>query len=70
VEGSRAVEGTKAMLLSWFGDGELEVCPQCRDRHLLPLWGSASASDRVCVTCGLVPTTAQVNAVEVDKLAG
>ena len=70
MEGPRAVEGTKAMLLSWFGDGELEVCPQCRERHLLPPWGSASASDQVCVTCGLVPTTALVNAVKVDELAG
>lgn len=70
MEGPRAVEGTKAMLLSWFGDGELEVCPQCRERHLLPPWGSASASDQVWVTCGLVPTTALVNAVKVDELAG
>jgi Zn ribbon nucleic-acid-binding protein len=58
------------MLLSWFGDGELELCPQCRERHLLPLWGSATASDRVCVSCGLVPTTALLNAVKADQLAG
>jgi Zn ribbon nucleic-acid-binding protein len=58
------------MLLSWFGDGELEVCPQCLESHLLPLWGSATASDRVCVSCGLVPTTALVNTVTADQLAG
>jgi hypothetical protein len=70
VEGSKAVEGTKTMLLSWFGDGELEVCPQCGERHLLPPWGSASANDRVCVTCGLIPTLALVSAVKVDELSG
>jgi len=58
------------MLLSWFGDGELELCPQCRERHLLPLWGSATASDRVCVSCGLVPATALLNTVKADQLAG
>ena len=68
MEGSRA-KGTKAMLLSWFVDGELEVCPQCGERHLLPPWGSASAGNRVCVTCGLIPTSALVSNVKVDELA-
>jgi hypothetical protein len=58
MEASRAVEGTKEMLLSWFRDDELEICPQCHQRHVLPLWGSATG--RVCVTCGMLSTTAKV----------
>jgi hypothetical protein len=60
VEGSRAVEGTEEMLLSWFGDDELEVCPRCCQKHVLPPWGSATG--RVCVTCGIVSMSAQVDA--------
>jgi hypothetical protein len=56
--GSRAVDGTKEMLLSWFRDDELEVCPRCHQKHVLPLWGSATS--RVCVTCGMLSMTAKV----------
>jgi transposase-like protein len=34
MEGSRAVEGTKEMLLSMFSDDELEVCPRCQQKHV------------------------------------
>ena len=58
MEGSRAVEGTKEMLLSWFRDDELEVCPRCHQRHVLPLWGSPTG--RICVSCGILSTPAEV----------
>jgi hypothetical protein len=54
-QGSRAVEGTKEMLLSWFGDDELEVCPRCHQKQVLPVWGSATG--RICVTSGILSTT-------------
>lgn len=57
MEGSRAVEGTKEMLLSWFRDDELEVCPRCHQRHVLPLRDSATG--RICVTCGMLSTPAK-----------
>lgn len=60
MEATRAVEGTKEMLLSWFSDDELEVCPRCGERQVLPPWGSASG--RVCVTCGVISATAKVEA--------
>jgi len=58
MEGTRAVEGSKEMLLSWFRDDELEVCPRCQRKQILPPWGSATA--RVCVSCGMLPATAEV----------
>ena len=58
MEGSRAVEGTKDMLLSWFRDDELEVCPRCHQKEVLPPWGSAT--DRICVTCGMLSMTEKV----------
>lgn len=58
MEGSRAVEGTKEMLLSMFSDEELEVCPRCQQKHVLPPWGSPSG--RVCVSCGMLSMTAKV----------
>jgi len=38
MEGSRAVEGTKEMLLSWFRDDELDVCPRCHQNEVLRQW--------------------------------
>jgi hypothetical protein len=52
LEDSKALDGTKAMLLSWFGEDELEVCPRCHRNEVLPSWGSATG--RVCLTCGLL----------------
>lgn len=55
MEASRAVESTKEMLLLWFADDELEVCPRCHQKEVLPPWGSATG--RICVTCGMLSTT-------------
>ena len=63
MEASRAVEGTKEMLLSWFADDELEVCPQCQQKEVLPGWGSATG--RICVTCGMLSMTEKGEKVEV-----
>lgn len=57
MEEKRAPEGTKEMLLSWFHDDELEVCPRCQQKHVLPPWGLATR--RVCVSCGMLSTTAK-----------
>lgn len=46
------VANTRAMLLSWFEENELSVCPECRQRHVLPPWGSAA--EQFCATCGLL----------------
>ena len=59
---SRAVEGTKEMLLSWFRDDELEVCPRCHQKEVLPSWGSAVG--RVCVTCGLLSPYGELEELE------
>jgi hypothetical protein len=62
MEGGTAVEdGAKEILLLLFGD-ELEVCPRCGERHLLPLWGSPSPGDCVCVSCGIISATAKIDA--------
>ena len=57
-QSSRAVEGTKEMLLSWFRVDELEVCPHCHQKEVLPPWGSATG--RVCVTCGMLSMVEEV----------
>lgn len=59
--GSGAVEGTKEMLLSWFGEDELAVCPQCHQQHVLPARGLAPG--RICVTCGMLSATQEVEVV-------
>jgi hypothetical protein len=62
MEGGTAVEdGAKEILLLLFGD-ELEVCPRCGERHLLPPWGSRSPGDRICVSCGIISATAKIDA--------
>jgi hypothetical protein len=56
MDGNRTLAGpeanTRAMLLSWFGEDELSVCPDCGNRHVLPPWGSARGE--FCATCGLL----------------
>ena len=44
-------DATKLLLL-WFADEELEDCPACGQKHLLPDWGSAHG--RSCASCGFV----------------
>ena len=58
MESTRTLEGTKEMLLSWFRDDELEVCPRCHQEHVLPSWGSTNG--RICITCGVLSVTAKV----------
>jgi hypothetical protein len=53
--------GAKEILLSLFVD-ELEVCPRCGERHLLPPWGSPSPRGRICVSCGIISATAKTEA--------
>ena len=60
MEATKAEEATKEMLLFWFEDDELDVCPRCGNKHLLPPWGSPSG--RVCVSCGIVSETAKIEA--------
>lgn len=62
MEGKTAVEhGAKEILLSLFGD-ELEICPRCGERHLLPSWGSPSPTGRICVSCGIISAIAKTDA--------
>ena len=48
------------MLLSWFGKDELEICPECGEPEVLPAWGSAAG--RICVTCGMLSPTEDIEA--------
>jgi hypothetical protein len=43
------MDGPTEMLLSWFDEDELDVCPVCGQKHLLPPWGSPEK--RICATC-------------------
>jgi hypothetical protein len=47
------VTEAEKMLLAWFKEDELRVCPNCGQKHLLPGWGSPNG-DAVCVTCGVM----------------
>lgn len=60
VKNSSADDGTKEMLLSWFGKDELEICPQCGAREVLPAWRSAEG--RICVTCGMLSPAKETEA--------
>ncbi|MDX6476855.1 MAG: hypothetical protein QOH95_2366 [Gaiellaceae bacterium] len=42
-------------LADWFGEDELETCPQCGSRLLVPP-SAESVTARVCLSCGVVPT--------------
>jgi len=41
-------------MISWFLDEELEVCPSCGEKKLLPP-ASTSEQLRVCLVCGVTP---------------
>jgi len=45
------MKGFRKMLLSWFRDYELGVCPRCGQKHVLPATDSATRA--VCVSCGI-----------------
>ena len=53
--------GAKEILLSLFSD-ELEVCPRCSERHLLPPRGSPPPPSRICLSCGIISASAKTDA--------
>ena len=44
-------DATKLLLL-WFEQDELDDCPDCGQKHLLPDWGSPHG--RSCASCGFI----------------
>jgi hypothetical protein len=48
--------GDDTDLVGWFEENELETCPLCGTKKLVPSdEATAGAQLRVCLTCGIVP---------------
>jgi len=56
------------LLLLWFPNEDIETCPCCAERRLLPDW--ASPHGRICASCGILSLHALPVEVQVQRLQG